>query len=68
MTFEEWWKNESGWGGDELLAEVHLAMSAWNAAIDAAAIAVESADHSDDDSGHGANCNAMMAVEKLKAL
>ena len=30
MTFEEWWENHSGWGG-EMLAEGQLAQSAWNA-------------------------------------
>ena len=67
MTFDEWWNKESGWGG-EMLAEGNLAKAAWNAAIWEAAIAVESAGHNDDDSGHGANCNAMTAVERLKAL
>lgn len=66
MRFEDWWKNESGWGGEHL-AEYHLARDAWNAAIDTAAVAVESADHNDDDSGHAANCNAMINVERLKA-
>ena len=67
MTFDDWWKNDSGWGGD-LLAEAHLAKSAWNAAIDAAASAVESADHNDDGSGLAANCNAIISLENLKAL
>ena len=67
MTFEEWWETESGWGG-ELLAEGSLAKAAWNAAIDAAVVAVEASDHNDDDSGHGANCKAMIAVEKLAAI
>lgn len=64
MTFEEWWEKDSGWGG-VLLAEGKLARAAWNAAIDAAGSAIEAADHNDDDSGHVANCNAIMAVEKL---
>lgn len=67
MTFNEWWEKESGWGG-VLLSEGRLARDAWNAAIDSATAAIESADHSDDDSGHGANCNAMNAVGRLKTL
>lgn len=36
MLFEEWWKEESGWGGELLLSEGNLAMSAWNAALEQA--------------------------------
>ena len=67
MNFDEWWKDKSGWGG-EMLAEGQLAKAAWNAAILEAAVAVEGADHNSDDSGFGANCNAIIAVERLKAL
>jgi hypothetical protein len=34
MTFEEWWKKESGWDdGGPLLAEGHMAKAAWNKAL-----------------------------------
>ena len=29
-SFEEWWEQDSGWGG-EMLAEGHLAKAAWEA-------------------------------------
>lgn len=67
MTFEDWWETESGWGG-EMLAEGNLAKAAWNAAIEAADDAIDSADYNSDDSGISANSNAMMAVERLKAV
>ena len=34
MTFDEWWKEESGWDdGGPLLAEGHLSRAAWEAAL-----------------------------------
>ena len=65
-SFEDWWEKESGWGG-ELLAEGHLAKSAWNAAIDAAEAAVDDADYDDNVSGINANIEAMNAVRDLEA-
>ncbi len=35
VNFEEWWKKESGWGG-EMLSEGALAESAWNKALELA--------------------------------
>ncbi len=72
MTFEKFWDSEErrhyfDWDEEAEWAK-DLVKATWNAAIEAADTAVESADHNDDDSGNGANCNAMMAVEKLKAL
>ena len=32
MSFDEWWKKESEWGGEHL-AEYHLAKAAWNKAV-----------------------------------
>jgi len=65
-SFEDWWEKESGWGGGELLAEGHLAKSAWNAAIDAAEAAVDDADYDDNVSGINANIETMNAVLALE--
>lgn len=67
MTFEEWFDEDD----HDIYNYPNESMkdawtAAWNAAIDAAAIAVENSDHNDDDSGISANCNAMIAVERLK--
>ena len=64
MGFEKWYATR--YEGNDPAFKMHLE-SAWNAAINSAADAVENADHSDDDSGHGANCHAMIAVEELIA-
>ena len=63
MTFDNWYEKNMF-----ELESKDSAKEAWNAAIDAATSAIEGADHNDDDSGLGANCNAMVAVEKLKSL
>lgn len=65
MTFEDWWAKESEselkWG------DLGHVKAAWNAAINAATFAVESADHNDDDSGNSAICSAIIAIERLEA-
>ena len=67
MTFQEWWEKSSGCGGEEL-AEYRLAKTAWNAAIDQAEDAICGAAYNCDDSGMGANDNALSAVELIKAV
>tara|TARA_R110000851_G_scaffold51334_3_gene121939 strand:- start:233 stop:427 length:195 start_codon:yes stop_codon:yes gene_type:complete len=61
MTYEKWAKENF------MCIDIDSnAREIWNGAILEAAIAIESANHNDDDSGIAANCNAMIAVEKLK--
>lgn len=55
MNFEEWWENESGWGGD-MLAEGQLAKEAWNAALSQARIECLANAARDDGSVGARNC------------
>ena len=64
MSFEEWYAKR--YVGNDAGFKMHIE-SAWNAAIDAAELAVEAADAEDSDAGNGAIGNAMMAVCRLKA-
>ncbi len=73
MTFDEWWKKDSGWGDSDAglyeLAEYQLAKDAWNAAIDEArrvASNLECEANGYNTCGH----NELIAeeIEKLKEL
>ena len=70
MNFKEWWdRYETQYLEDSChMSEYHMASVVWNAAIGQAEIAIASVDHNSDDSGLSENCDAMIAVEMLKAL
>lgn len=58
MNFSEWFENRGVW--PRLTYE-----EVWNAAIEAAMLAVENADYAGDDYGIAANNNAYESVERL---
>jgi len=58
MTFDDWWKKESGWGG-EPLDEYQLAKAAWNKAIEQAANEVRAS--------HG-HCETWLEVSDIEEL
>lgn len=64
MKFEEFWENESGWGG-EMLSEGVLAKDAWNAALEEAA---EVADHRGQFSSSAFDQLAMDIASEIRSL